>query len=53
VNVSHERAAPQSDIGETAYSENQIIVGLQRRFGMAPSSGATRRFTGYLDETPY
>jgi hypothetical protein len=53
VNVSHERAEPKSDLGETPYNENQIIVGVRRRFGAAPPSGAPRRFTGYLDAAPY
>lgn len=53
VDYSHERARPKSEIGETPYTENQIIVGIRRGFGSAAPSGAPRRFTGYLDAASY
>ncbi len=51
--VSHERASPKSGSGENAYTENEVIVGIQRWFGSVPTARAPQRFSGYLNDAPY
>jgi hypothetical protein len=50
--LSHERGVPNNGSAFNDYQENQISVGIRRRFGSVQASGVPERFKGYLNAPP-